>query len=515
MDSVWYYVVNDKQIGPVTMAELKDAAAIGKLDPDDLVWQENTPDWVPARTVAGLFPALTVTHKPVPTAPPKPTYSVSPPPPAAPAPRDPEPLSLDDEDDTGRRRPKARKVRDDGGRDRPAGAGLPPWVNLIQVFALRLVKPGPAHAKPEPGEDIALTRAGVMDATTRKLAVWRRAILFAAAIPCGFAALFGLIDVVAMSKEDREPFSALGMLILYIQAFALFALPAAAIAGALTYDRLVLSARLVLIGGLISLAVPLAVAFVPSDWVIELKTDSRTTVQQVEQAKGVIGLFMGIQFYLLLVPAVLSLLPAVSRSCVLTKLLLPESLVPGWGLVTSAPLCVLLTLATFVLVYHVAGNALLLIGLSLWIGGPLLYLTRFELLTRPITSPADRAAIARTMLLVFGVIAMGMMILVIYLFTAKFSLMGGKTLVGFDETTSLMRPWKLDLHKKWIEYLGRSMFLTVFFSDLLLRMALSVWKEERVFAGSAESAGFDRTMSGLQAAVAPSSAGSPPPATAE
>ncbi len=57
MESVWYYVVNGAQTGPVSLAELKDAAATGKLAPADLVWQEGTADWVPARTVAGMFPA--------------------------------------------------------------------------------------------------------------------------------------------------------------------------------------------------------------------------------------------------------------------------------------------------------------------------------------------------------------------------------------------------------------------------------------------------------------------------
>src|SRR5206468_2374954 len=156
--------------------------------------------------------------------------------------------------------------------------------------------------KPEPAEDEALTRAGVMDATSRKLAAWRRSMLFVAAVPCAFAALFGLIDVIAMDKKSKEFYSAFGLLLFYVRALAVFALP-----------------------------------------------------------------------------------PAVSRACIRLKLLLPESLVPGWGLVASTPLFVLLTLSTFVLLYHIAGNALLLLGLLLWIGAPLLYLSKFNLLTRPVT----------------------------------------------------------------------------------------------------------------------------------
>ena len=40
-------------------------------------------------------------------------------------------------------------------------------------------------------------------------------------------------------------------------------------------------------------------------------------------------------------------------------------------------------------------------------------------------------------------------------------------------------------------------------ADLLVRMTLSVWREERAFAGTEPAAAFDQTMTGLTAAVAP------------
>ncbi len=491
MAPVWYFVVNGVQTGPVSFAELKAAAAAGKLAPADLAWQEGTADWVSAGTVVGLFPPAS-----------QPAPGPSPPTPAPTG--GPERLSLDDEPNRPTPGRRARRARDDGAEP----SGVPDWFELVLVLVQRATNPDRSRIAPVPDEEAALGRAGVMDPTARKFAVWRRSVLFVAAVPCAFAALFGLIDVVGMNKEEREPFSTFGLLLLYTQAFALFSLPAAAVLGALSYERLAVSARWVLIGGLVSFGVPLAVAFVPGDWLIDLKTTGSTTVQEAEAARSAIGAVLGVQFYLLLMPAVLSLLPAVSRACVLMKLLLPESLVPGWGLVTSIPLCVLLTLATFVMLYHLAGNALLITGLLLWVGAPLLYLTRIDLLTRPITAPADREAIVRTAFGVFGLIAFGMVLLVVYLFTAKFV---GKTLVGFDSATSIVRPWKLELHRKWIEYVGRSQFLTVFFADVILRIALSVWREERAFAGTAPAAGFDRTMSGLGSAVLPRGS-TPPPA---
>src|SRR4029453_17968949 len=95
MESVWYYVVNGTQVGPVSLAEVKAAADTGKLAPTDLVWEEGTPDWVAARTISGLFCAA---PPPKPSGSPQPTYALSPPTPgpSAALPLDPEPLALDD-----------------------------------------------------------------------------------------------------------------------------------------------------------------------------------------------------------------------------------------------------------------------------------------------------------------------------------------------------------------------------------------------------------------------------------
>jgi len=53
--SQWYYAKGDRQLGPVTTAELKQLAGSGSLQPDDLIWREGMDDWVPAQNVRGLF----------------------------------------------------------------------------------------------------------------------------------------------------------------------------------------------------------------------------------------------------------------------------------------------------------------------------------------------------------------------------------------------------------------------------------------------------------------------------
>lgn len=54
--NVWFYMVGDKQRGPISEAQLKALAESGTLRPTDLVWREGMPQWVAAAWLPGLFP---------------------------------------------------------------------------------------------------------------------------------------------------------------------------------------------------------------------------------------------------------------------------------------------------------------------------------------------------------------------------------------------------------------------------------------------------------------------------
>jgi hypothetical protein len=487
MEPVWYYAVNGATTGPITLADLKAALAAGKLSANDLVWKEGMGDWVPARSVPDLAPAAP---------PPVPTFGVEPPPPrpATARPVAPEPLPLEDADDAPKKPKPKRKYRDEEDAPAKPGGGAE-FLAKAQMFAKRAFAPDPSAIAPTAEEEADLNRNRVTDPVARRLAVWRRGVLFTAAVPCAFAALFGLITTIAGGADGLSGF---GILVMYVQALALFALPVFAVLAALNYDKIATSVWFVRLGALISLGVPLAVAFVPGEWLLEIESGRGMAAEELAMMRSFVGITLGIAFYIVLMPAVLSLLPGVSRACVRLKLLLPESLVPGWGLMASIPLCVLLTLATFVLLYHVVGNALLIAGLLLWVGAPMYYLTKPQLLTKPITTAEDKAALGRASFTVFLITLGGMLLLVVFLFTGKFM---GKTLLGFDSAKCLLRPWSLDLHKVWIEYVGRSLFLTVFFADIVLRVALSVWKESKAFAGTDPANAHDATMEGLSGSV--------------
>jgi TM2 domain-containing membrane protein YozV len=53
----WYYSIDGDRQGPITGAELKKLAEAGTLKSADLVWKDGMTDWVPAKSIKGLFGA--------------------------------------------------------------------------------------------------------------------------------------------------------------------------------------------------------------------------------------------------------------------------------------------------------------------------------------------------------------------------------------------------------------------------------------------------------------------------
>ncbi len=321
----------------------------------------------------------------------------------------------------------------------------------------------------------------------------RKSMLWFVIVPTAFAAVFHLISLLSMEKYDRDELSRFGMAMDYVRVLSLFALPIAAVMAAMNYQRIRQSSRIALVGAIISFAVPILIALVPAEHLFEARIAG-------DQAKFGAGLVLGLSLYITLLPTILSLLPAISRACIRLKSLLPAAIAPGWGFFASAPLFMLIGFASFILIYHIASNFLLFIGVLLWIGAPLIYLTRAELLIRPITRTRDLQAIARIQIYVLATVAVGVLFIIIFLFTAK---LGGKYLVGTEKLTSMMRPWDLDLHSRWIEFVGRSLFLTVVFMDLLMLMNLSIWKAGKDFYQTEAAVDYDRDMEDFSAAVTP------------
>jgi hypothetical protein len=56
MAAQWHYGQGEEQHGPVPLEELKQLVASGQVQPTDMVWNADMPEWLPAGEVEELFP---------------------------------------------------------------------------------------------------------------------------------------------------------------------------------------------------------------------------------------------------------------------------------------------------------------------------------------------------------------------------------------------------------------------------------------------------------------------------
>ena len=455
----WYYAHDNQQHGPVSGSQLKQLADAGHLQPGDLVWKEGLPNWVAASSLKGLFPAA----------------APAPPPPA------PDEVPLGEIQPLESRRPRASGADPAEVLQRHFGRGFGWDLQAMSV---------------SPQERERLAADGITDETAQRYLGWRRSLLLLVIAPTALNALLNTITSVADGFDGLSPFGVLAMVLFILTPYAL---PAAAVAAALLWTRPRLSHRLVLGGWAVAFLTPVLIALCPLAWLMKADfTDMDPSFREAaEEAVGVAaGILAGFGYYVALMPTVLSLIPGMLRGSVRIKGLLPESTLPGWFLVAGAPLYALLLLVSFIAINQMLGNALLLLSILLLLAAPLLYVIRADLFIQPLTSATEKRAIGIVQWIFFGVVAQGVLLLIIYLFTKK---VGATHLVGFSARTSLMRPWKI--LQFYLDYLGRSLFITVLAADLLLRACLAAWRIQGDFAKKEEAPEFDRRMGQLDQAT--------------
>jgi hypothetical protein len=291
--------------------------------------------------------------------------------------------------------------------------------------------------------------------------------------------------------EEQTWFGDLGDL-LWLLSF--YAMPAAAVLALLLWARPRASRSVLLAGWCASFLVPVAIALTPwSWWTVEPPPPTTHAARLVRQYGRVVeGMIWANYYVLVLSPAVLALVPGLLRACVRIKRLLPESVLPGWFLVAAAPFNSLLVLVMAVALAQVAPSPLLVAGMLLWLAAPLAYLARAGTFTRPLCSAAGLRGLARVQAVAWALILASSACLIAY--AASWQAFGLR-LVGLQPRTSLVRPW--EVARYFLDFLGRSMFVSVLGADLLLRATLSAWRHQREFVQADGAKEYDRLMEKL------------------
>jgi hypothetical protein len=503
MNELWYFARGGVQIGPVMLDQLRVEIASGRLSRGDLVWRPGMAEWAEAGQVPELIPFFSASGPTL--SGPGGSFGYPPPPPP---PRGAPPTL-----------PAGYGSAYGPGYGAPLSASpqADPLVWLRSfwerqfLYWKRLFAGHPEFIVAQTDEQTQLVQGG-LQGRQAAYALWRQAVLWIASGFAGVAGTLQLLELISQSKEEREGLTTLGVLLQFLFPLTTLLMAGTAGAAAHLFHNYRQSFRYVAWGGGLALGIPLGLVFTPADWLVNIPHTPETTVGVLQMQRMLLNFVVGFQFYTMIMPLILSLLPALSRGCWRIKMFYPASIVPGWGMVASIPLFVLLTWATLVLIYHTVGNALLLLSLVLWIGAPLVYLTQYRFLVRPLFHRQDVEQLIRLQRLVLVLTLIGVILLILYLFTAK---IGDKHLIGFDKNTSIVQVWDLQIHVFWMEYVGRLLFFSVLFADVVLQVQYSYWHHERLFRTLPEARDFDLEMQAMAPILGesiPASAEKSPPA---
>lgn len=363
-------------------------------------------------------------------------------------------------------------------------------MNLVKLHGPRAVIRDMRMVQPTDAERPALAQRGVKNLTVQQFLLWRRSWLYILMVPACINALIGLISLFDLETEMLTGFGV--FLWVVTEIIPPLAIPAATVLGLLAWTDHRRSRWVLTIGALVAFALPILTALAPIGWMMQLPDDPNMDVQVRTMQQQGIRMVAGLMYLLMLLPVVLSMIPGVLRACARIKSLLPESIVPGWFLVLSAPLYALLLLLVFIAINQMAGNLLLIIGVVLLMGAPAVYIVKTPLFVRPIATAEERREIGMLQMIYAGVVALAVLLLFIYLFTAEFL---GQPLVG-PEGTGMMTAGRLvwESFKFILNYLSRSMFITAVAIDLFMLVNLSVWRNTKKFQQTPEAAAYDELM---------------------
>jgi hypothetical protein len=461
----WYYAQNGQQHGPHSDSEMRYKIESGQVQGTDLVWRRGMVDWVEARQLRELWPDAVA---PVPT-----------------------------------RAAAAPPARQRAAQEPPGYYAAPParltWEDA-DTHIQRVISWDMQDIDPEPEERQQLNAAGVTDDTAQRYAVWRRSGLWAAVAATSLAAICALIDVVASASDSKIPgFVSFQLFLIFL---AVSTMPVCAFLAARRYTQPDVSHRLLLLGGAVAFGVPLLVCLVPVDWWVGDDGKPWDAFRNHTVLGGMI--------FFTLMPVVLSLVPAACRACIRLKTLMPSSVLPGWLLFVVGPLGAVMALAAFMWQYQVLGNILLMVGFLALVAAPCLYLIHWKLLIRPLHRNYDMRPLEQVQTYILIAVGAGLGLLILGMFSTSLLvdvLPNGqgvkKSLLGFTQRGSFVPFWSLDLHQFWIEFVGRGLFATVLLSDLILRLNLSIWRQDRALQRTAESGEHDRTMASLHDMMEP------------
>lgn len=337
-------------------------------------------------------------------------------------------------------------------------------------------------------ERTQLEALGVRDQTTQRYYAWRRSALIVMLLPLVITAVLAGIDLADL---DTTGMTALGQIVAIGPSLVLVFLPFAAILATVSWTNLRFSQRAATGGWLIATTIPIVLATIPVRYLLSSSPDmSEEELATYKQTVFFLGIVMALNYAIQLLPVIVSMPSGVMAGCLRVKSLLPDSVLPGWFLVSVAPFYSMLTLIAFVIISQIAGNALLIIAVALFAISPWVHVYYSKAYVQP-SGDGSKLKVWRAQQISGLMNLAAIVLLLIWAPTVKVL---DKHLIGFDDG-ALLKPW--DAALKLLEMFSRSLLTAIVFSHIFLQFNRLFWSHAKRFAGSPAEERYDLTMTEL------------------
>lgn len=418
-----------------------------------------------------------------------------------------------------------------------------PIAHVQRAFGWNLGKVVPSQ-----NESTALARAGVNDPTIQRYAVWRKSLLLVAIVPTFLAFVLAVIDTF---ESGFGEFTKLGIALEVAWLVAAAALSIACFIGIRNWKRPGSASGILIAAWAGAFLLPFVYALLPASSIYHVQEiaakapvasakqnaqnktakpaeddeddEKETVIDPAKLEKLQAMEELAVEFvlsgsgYLLLLPAVLSLIPGAVNGCLRIKSLMPAAQLPGWLLVCAAPAFLLFWMVILVIANHAARSPYLVFGVLLWAGAPIWFSIRGKVFVQSQIGEKEAARIAGVKRLVLITTLIGVALMLTFVLTTK---VVGLNVVGFDrakavstkieqlsdddevsledvqtalsESKSFIYAFDLSSWRFVVDFLAKFFVVLAVFADLILRATLSAWRNDRALRASAGSKEYDQ-----------------------
>lgn len=339
----------------------------------------------------------------------------------------------------------------------------------IGMHVRRAFGSGIRTIRPSAVEQQRLVASGITDPLMQGYSAWRHSLLLVAA-PASLVS--GVLATIALFTEvESEGFSGLGVVAQVAPYLAVIVLTLSTLVALARWSAPHSSSKLLGVGWAVSLAVPVLVAMIPIDWLLDAEAKSQLGPEALLTIRFIVGFAYAIN----LLPTLLSFPSGVIRGATRVKAMLPASTMSGWALMMLAPLYTLFFVVALILMDQLAGNPLLLIGTLLIASTPFVHVAVSKLYVQPLTAEVQLRALDRAQRRAGVVSLSGVLLLVIWALTTD--TLGIRVVGGGGD--AMLSPFIAVL--RVVEFIARLLITTAVFSHLLLQFTEAQWRHDRVF----------------------------------